>query len=80
MHLQYFTRGSMRRLLEGSGFTVASIRTHAKAFSARYYAERLGGYSPAVERAATRVLQTVHQDRRLVAPDFRDRMEVIATR
>lgn len=80
MHLQYFTRSSMRRLLEDHGFAVRSIRTHAKKFSARYYAERLGGYSPAVERAAVGVLRKAGRADRLIAPDFRDRMAVIAER
>jgi SAM-dependent methyltransferase len=80
MHLQYFTRGSIRRLIQDAGFSIWSIRTHSKAFSARYYAERLGGYSPSLQRAAVRALQMSHQDHRLVSPNFGDRMEVIATR
>lgn len=79
MHVQYFSRGSMVRLLESCGFEVRSVRTHAKAFSARYYAERLGGYSRAIERAAARVVARGMASR-LVAPDFRDRMAVIAVR
>ena len=80
MHVQYFTRDSMAALLEDRGFTVRSVRSHAKVFSARYYAERLGGYSDAVGRAAVGLLERVGQVERPVAPDFRDRMAVIATR
>lgn len=80
MHLQYFTRYSIRRLLEGGGFTVMSIQSHTKVFSTRYYAERLGGYAPSVARAAERVLEVSRQADRLVSPNFRDRMEIIATR
>ena len=80
MHLQYFTRASMRRLLEDRGFTVRSVRTDAKAFTARYYAERLGGYSWALERAGVGLLRRVGQADRLIAPDFRDRMAVIAVK
>lgn len=80
MHLQYFTRRSVRSLLEASGFTVRSIRTHTKVFTARYYAERLGGYSRFLERASESILEMTHQDQRLVAPNFLDRMEVVATR
>jgi protoporphyrinogen oxidase/SAM-dependent methyltransferase len=78
MHLQYFTRGSMRRLLNAHGFRIVSERTHAKVFTARYYAERLGGYRPRLARAAVRGLEVVGFDTRLVAPDLRDRLEVIA--
>lgn len=80
MHLQYFTRGSMARLLAGSGFDVRSMQTHAKVFSGRYYAERLGGYNDAVGRVAVRAAELVRLADRLVAPDFRDRLAVIAVR
>ena len=80
MHVQYFTRGSLRRLLTDHGFDVRSVTTHAKVFSARYYAERLGGYSPTVERAAVGVVTRIRQADRLIAPDFRDRMAVIAVK
>jgi len=80
MHLQYFTRRSLGQLLTDSGFTVRSVRTHAKVFTARYYAERLGGYSDPAGRAAVRVAEAVRLADRLVAPDLRDRLAVIATR
>jgi 2-polyprenyl-3-methyl-5-hydroxy-6-metoxy-1,4-benzoquinol methylase len=80
MHLQYFTRASMKRLLRDGGFEVLTVRSHAKAFTARYYAERLHGYSPSAARAGVRLLQAVHAADRLVAPDFHDRMAVVARR
>ncbi len=79
MHVQYFTRRSVRRLLEAHGYEVRLVRTHAKVFSARYYAERLAGYSAAAERLAQFALGRLRQSDRLVAPDFRDRMLVVAT-
>ena len=80
MHLQYFTRSTLRRLLADRGFEVRTMRTHAKVFTAAYYAERLGGYSPALERASLASLRILRSESRLVAPDFRDRIAVIATR
>ena len=80
MHLQYFTRQSLRRLLEASGFTIRSARTHPKVFSTRYYAERLGGYNRLLERATESVLRLTGQEQRLVSPNFFDRMEIVATR
>lgn len=79
MHLQYFTRASMTRLLESQGFEVRSVATHPKSFSARYYAERVGGYQPALGRAAVAALTRLGVAERPVAPDLRDRMAVIAT-
>jgi SAM-dependent methyltransferase len=78
MHLQYFTRETMRRLLDAHGFWVGSERTHAKVFSARYYAERLGGYRPGLAAASVRALEAVRVDSWLIAPNFGDRLEVIA--
>lgn len=78
MHVQYFTRESMRRLLEGHGLRMAHVSSHPKVFTAAYYAHRLGGYSPALARASVGVEKSIRLADRLVAPDFRDRMQVIA--
>jgi protoporphyrinogen oxidase/SAM-dependent methyltransferase len=78
MHLQYFTRPSLTRLLRRSGFDVLDLRTHAKEFTVRYYSERVSGYSPAMSRVANRVLEVLGIADRLIAPDFGDRMEVVA--
>ena len=79
MHVQYFTRASITELLTRQGFDVRLIRTHAKVFSARYYVERLAGYSRLIERVGLAALARLHQSDRLVGPDFRDRMLVVAT-
>lgn len=78
MHVQYFTRASMTRLLTDRGFRVVHVGSHAKAFTGRYYAERLGGYHPLLRAVAVRFVGAVGLADRLIAPDFRDRMEVVA--
>jgi 2-polyprenyl-3-methyl-5-hydroxy-6-metoxy-1,4-benzoquinol methylase len=80
MHLQYFTRTSMLFLLAQHGLRPVHVSTHTKIFSARYYAERVAGYSTAVGRVAVATLARLGQADRPIAPDFRDRMEVIAVR
>ena len=80
MHLQYFTADSVSLALERSGFSVVSIRSHAKAFSARYYAERLAGYSSRLGSTAVGIVELVRMANRMVAPNFFDRLAVIATR
>jgi SAM-dependent methyltransferase len=80
MHVQYFSRRSLRRLLEANGFHVRAMRTHPKVFSVRYYLERIGGYSPAASRALVALVAKTGQAERLMAPDFRDRVAVIATK
>ena len=79
MHIQYFTRSSMTRMLETAGFRVIGIRTHPKVFSMGYYAERLAGYSPPLTSIAIGGLRTFGLTDRLVAPNFHDRMQVLAT-
>lgn len=80
MHLQYFTRTSMLLLLNQQGLRPTHVGTHAKTFSARYYAERIAGYSPGLGRLGVAALERAGLADRPVAPDFRDRMEVIAVR
>jgi SAM-dependent methyltransferase len=77
-HVQFFTRGSLRTLLERRGWTVLEIATAPKAFSVRYYLERIGGYSPPLARALVRGAGLARIVDRMWAPDFRDRMAIIA--
>jgi SAM-dependent methyltransferase len=78
MHLQYFTRGSIVRLLNDAGFSVLSVDSHAKVFSARYYAERLLGYSQLLGDATVKLTEWLGAAEKLVAPDLHDRMAVVA--
>ena len=77
-HVQYFTRESITMLLERHGYEVLEIGTAPKAFTVRYYLERIGGYSRALSRALVRAAEAVRMADRIWAPDFRDRMAVIA--
>jgi SAM-dependent methyltransferase len=77
-HVQYFTRGSLEILLSRHAFRVLEARTAPKAFTVRYYLERLRGYSPP---AAERLVETAERAGiadRLVTPDFGDRMWMLA--
>lgn len=80
MHLQYFTRPSLGMLLRQHGLDVRLVTTHPKVFSVRYYAERFTGYSPPLARWVVGVVEALSLADRLVAPDLRDRMLVIASR
>jgi SAM-dependent methyltransferase len=77
-HVQYFTRKSIAILLERQGYEVIAISTAPKAFTVGYYLDRITGYSPAAGRALTGGAAAVGVAGRLWAPDFRDRMAVIA--
>jgi SAM-dependent methyltransferase len=77
-HVQYFTRRSISMLLERGGYEVLEIRTAPKAFTVGYYLERIGGYSPAAARGLVGAASAAGVAERMWAPDFRDRMAVIA--
>jgi SAM-dependent methyltransferase len=77
-HVQYFTRDSIRTLLERHGFSVLEVATAPKAFSVGYYLSRIEGYSRPVGRGLVRAARATGVAERMWAPDFRDRMFVIA--
>ncbi|MEA2478993.1 MAG: hypothetical protein QOJ07_915, partial [Thermoleophilaceae bacterium] len=54
------------------------LGTAPKAFSVRYYLSRIGGYSPPLAGALVRGAQLAGVADRMWAPDFRDRMAVVA--
>ena len=77
-HLQYFTRSSLSLLIRRHGFIPLELSTAPKAFSVGYYLRRIGGYSPGLSRAALGAASSVGVADRMWAPDFRDRMLMIA--
>jgi SAM-dependent methyltransferase len=77
-HVQYFTRDSLSRLLERHGYEVLAVRTAPKAFTVRYYLGRIGGYSQRLGDTLVRGVERVGVADRIWAPDFRDRMAVVA--
>jgi len=79
-HVQYFTRGSMGTLLGRKDWDLLDIGTAPKAFSVRYYLERIGGYSKPLSDGLVRGAAAVGVAERMWAPDFGDRMLVIARR
>jgi 2-polyprenyl-3-methyl-5-hydroxy-6-metoxy-1,4-benzoquinol methylase len=80
MHVQYFTRSSLVRLLTDAGLEVLSVRTHPKVFTRRYYADRLGEFLPGASGAVARLTSLGSWADRPFAPDLRDRMALIARR
>lgn len=77
-HVQYFTRHSLAVLLRRRGFSPLSVATAPKAFSVRYYLDRIGGYSPQLSAALVRAAEAAGLADRMWAPDFRDRMILLA--
>jgi SAM-dependent methyltransferase len=77
-HVQYFTHGSLLRLLRASGYEPVEQATAPKAFTVRYYLERIAGYSPRASRGLVSAAERAGVAERVWAPDFRDRMLVLA--
>lgn len=78
-HVQYFTRRSLRALLERGGWQPLWIGTAPKTFTVGYYLRRLGGYDLRLMRAAVFVAGRLGIRDRRWTPDFGDRMGVVAT-
>ena len=77
-HVHYFTRPSLFTLLRRRGWDPVWAGSAPKSFTVGYYLERIGGYSPALAGALTAAARTGGLAERMWAPDFRDRMAVIA--
>jgi 2-polyprenyl-3-methyl-5-hydroxy-6-metoxy-1,4-benzoquinol methylase len=76
-HIWLFSKDTLTRLARDAGFDVVDVATHPKTFSVDYYAGRLVGYSGALGRAARAAVARV-ADGKLVTPDFRDRVALVA--
>jgi SAM-dependent methyltransferase len=79
-HLWYFSPDTLSSLLRKARLEPVEHTTHPKTFSIDYYAGRLGGYNTLVGRAARRVGGVFGGRHRLVTPNFRDRIAMLAVR
>ncbi len=77
-HVHLFTRRSLTVLLERHGWQVLELGTAPKAFTVRYYLGRIGGYAPWLSRLLVATAERAGVAGRVWAPDFGDRMAVIA--
>jgi SAM-dependent methyltransferase len=77
-HVHYFTRRSIGVLLGRHGYEVLELRTQPKTFSVGYYLGRLGGYRRGIADRLVAAAGRAGLADRLWAPDFRDRMLVVA--
>ena len=79
-HVHYFTPTSLFVALARAGLAPRERRTDPKAFTVRYYLDRLRGYAPPVARALVGAASAAGVAERMVAPDFGDRLAVVAMR
>jgi SAM-dependent methyltransferase len=77
-HVHYFTRSSAATMLVEHGFRPLYVATDPKAFTVRYYLDKIGGYSPALSGALVDAAAAAGVADTMWTPDFRDRMLMIA--
>ncbi|MGH2759546.1 MAG: class I SAM-dependent methyltransferase [Actinomycetota bacterium] len=77
-HIYLFSARTLAHLMREAGFEMLETTTHPKTFSVDYYVGRLVGYSSAVSTLARRAVQAVGAGERLITPDFRDRVAILA--
>ena len=77
-HIYLFSARTLQHLVREAGFEVLETTTHPKTFSVDYYVGRLVGYSSAVSTLARRAVGAVGARDRLITPDFRDRVAILA--
>ena len=65
-------------MLARHGFEPLSFSTSPKAFTVSYYLGRISGYSPALANGLVGVASALGVAGRVWAPDFGDRMLVVA--
>lgn len=77
-HVHYFSRRSAATMLDRHRFRPLYVATDPKAFTVGYYLDKGGGYLPALSRALVAAAERARMAEAIWAPDFRDRMLMIA--
>lgn len=78
LHLTYFSRAPMKRLLERHGFSMLSIRSYRRTFTLGYWVHRLAHFHPGLSRALGSLLRFLHLPSLPLPLTLFDAMEVIA--
>jgi SAM-dependent methyltransferase len=72
MHIYYFSRRTLKAMLEKAGFTVVRIEPQGRYLRLGYFATRVGGFSPLLGRLLGRVFRLLHVDELPVPLNFGD--------
>lgn len=79
-HLYYFSRRTLRRMLEETGYTVVVESTYGRTFSLGYWMGRVSHFARPVMDAACRLTRALGLERIPVYVNLGDQMEVVARR
>ena len=77
-HYFYFSRQTLRRLLEREGFAVERITALGRVFPLAHWAFKLAPYSRALEQTVSRALRAVGADQLQISINFGDQMACVA--
>ncbi len=77
-HLYYFSKETLRSMLESAGFVVKGCAGHVRVFDRDYLSRRLGGYSRSLQRFFDALTGNSLFEGRLLKINLNDQVEVFA--
>ena len=77
-HLYYFTRKTMRRMLDALGFDVVEMKSYGRIFTLHYWLSRIKNYPRIYSKLIKCVIDTLNVRNKMVYINTRDSMEVVA--
>jgi 2-polyprenyl-3-methyl-5-hydroxy-6-metoxy-1,4-benzoquinol methylase len=72
MHIYYFSRRTLKQMLEKAGFTVIRAEPQGRYLRLGYFATRIGGFSPLLGRLLGRLFGVLHLNETPVPLNFGD--------
>ncbi len=72
MHIYYFSRRTLKAMLEKAGFTVIRVEPQGRYLRLGYFATRIGGFSPLMGRLLGRLFRVLHLSEMPVPLNFGD--------
>ena len=79
-HLFYFSRKTLSRLLEASGFKSVRWELYARSFTVKYWMERAQPYSRTIYNILKFICQKSGFEKKMITINFRDQIEVFAVK
>ena len=80
MHIYYFSRRTLKHLLEKAGFTVIGIEPQGRYLRLGYFATRIGGFSPLLGRLLSKVFRVLRVNEMPVPLNFGDLVTAYAVK
>jgi 2-polyprenyl-3-methyl-5-hydroxy-6-metoxy-1,4-benzoquinol methylase len=80
MHIYYFSRRTLRHMLEKAGFTVIRIEPQGRYLRLGYFATRIGGFSPLLGRVLSKVFRLLRMNEMPVPLNFGDLVTAYAVK